>query len=182
MRFQLSTALLLVALLAVSIGWITDRQRLASRITALNESRAQRDEQIYLGSAIFGSSTGKFELLGRFDFDDLHDELAHIKNDPKFHQILTEECVTEFLNIYDHQKEIEIVGAIIIGSFNARLNAREALYLLKCDDVDQFFEIARSLEDFDDPDFYPELHNQNSDQFKSLHKFVSDTIAIKDQM
>lgn len=180
MKIQLSTLLLLVAFIAVCIVWVTDRQRLTRQLLEQKQTRAQRDEQIYLGSVMMAASSGKFKLFDRFDFNDVDDQLVHIKNDPKYQQLLAEECVTELLNIYEHQNEIEIVGTMLTGSHDARLDAREALYLLKCDDTEQFFEIARSLKCFDNPGFHPEIHDP--DEFKSLHKFISDTIAIKDQM
>ena len=139
MKLQLSSLLLLVGLIAVSIGWVTDRQRLSRQLTQQAQNRTQRDEQIYLGSVMMGASSAKFELFDQFDFDDADDELEHIKNEPKYQQLLTEQCVVELLNIYEHQNEIEIVGALITGSHDARLNAREALYLLNCDTTEQFF-------------------------------------------
>ena len=90
--------------------------------------------------------------------------------------------VTELLNIYEHQTEIELVGALITGTWDARLDAREALYLLKCDEPERFFEIARLLDEFKNPDYHPELHDSNSEEYESLHRFISDTIAVKDQM
>jgi hypothetical protein len=182
MKLQLSTLLLLVGFVALSVGWLTDRQRLNRQVRELQESREQRDEQIYLGSVMMGSSTGKFDLLDRFDFDDLNDELSHINNDPKFRQVLSEACITELLNIFEHQSEIELVGTMITGSYDARLSAREAIYLLKCENVNQLFETAKSLDEFSSPDFYPAFHDPSSEEYKSLYKFVSDTIAIKDQM
>ena len=182
MKIQLSTLLLLVALIAVCIVWFTDRHRLTRQLMEQDETRAHRDEQIYLGSVMMGASSGKFELFDRFDFDDVDNQLVHIKNDPKYQQLLTEECVTELLNIYEHQNEIEFVGTMLTGSHDARLDAREALCLLECNDTEQFFEVATSLKGFDNPDFHPELHDPDSVEFKSLHKFISDTIAIKDEM
>ena len=70
---------------------------------------------------------------------------------------------------------------MITGDWDARLDARNALYLLKCNDTETFFEIARTLEDFENPEYYPQLHDTNSEEFKLLQRFVSDTIAIKDQ-
>jgi hypothetical protein len=182
MKLQLSTLLLLVALIAVCIGWFTDRQNLSRQLLKQKQTRAQRDEQIYLGAVMMGASSGKFHLFDRFDFDDVDEGLVHIKNDPKYQQVLAEECVTELLNIYEYQNEIEIVGAMITGSWDARLDAREALGLLNCEQTEQFFEIAKSLDDFGNPQFHPELHDASSDEYKSLHRFISDTIAIKDQM
>ena len=182
MKHQLSTLLLLIAIIAVTIGWITDRQRLSHQLVEQKQARAERDEQIYLGSVMMGSSSGKFQLFDRFDFDDVDDELVHIKNDPKYRKLLNEECVTELLNIYEHQNEIEIVGTLITGSWDARLDARNALSLLNCEKTEQFFEIAKSINDFNNPEYHPELHEPTSDEYKSLHRFVSDTIAIKDQM
>jgi hypothetical protein len=182
MRIHLSTLLLLVGLVAVSIGWVVDRRNDKMELAELRSSRAARDMQIYLGSAMMVSAGSKFSVFDEFDFNDTHDLFSGLLNDPNYQRVLATVCVTELLNIYEHQEQIELVGTMLTGSYDARLSSREALQLLDCDSTDHFFNIARKLEDFNEPEYYPELHDTNSEEYQSLRLFVDDTIAVQNQM
>ena len=57
------------------------------------------------------------------------------------------------------------------------MQADDALKLLKCDTEQEFFEIARKMDAFEgNEEIFPEFFDKNSDEFKSLKAFITDSI------
>ncbi len=163
--------LLVTGIIGVLVGWIVDRQRWRREISELKTVRSIRDEKIYIGASITASASRFFEIL---------DSMEAIPDVPEENPRVKELLVDEFLSIYRNQDAIEFEEGFPNIKIDARCFARDALYHLDCDDsVDQFFTVARSLKWYKE---YDEIHNLSSDQFKSLERFVSDTIAVKDQI
>ena len=79
MKIRLSTLLLLVGLIAACVGWLADRHRLVTDLTRLKESRAVRDDVIFMGAAVMSSSYGQFSL-----FERIEGKLANIKDDADY--------------------------------------------------------------------------------------------------
>ena len=67
----------------------------------------------------------------------------------------------------------------MVGDYDVRALSRDALHHLKCDTPEDFYRIASTLEYFVPPEHYPEIFDTSSGQYKSLRKFLLDTIAVK---
>ena len=174
MKIRLSTLLLLVGLIAACVGWLADRHRLVTDLTRLKESRAVRDDVIFMGAAVMSSSYGQFSL-----FERIEGKLANIKDDADYRRLVEKVCVNELIDIHTYQRQIEIAGKLHSDSWDARLHAREALRHLECDEPDQFLEIARSIRGL--RTYHPRIFENDSNETRKLKQFISDTIAIGDQ-
>ena len=167
MKIQLSTALLIFGLVAVCAGWIVDRQRWHSEREALHSSRTVRDEKILTGSVVFGRITAAFQI-----FDEL-------KGDTTYREYVQAGCVSKLLEILEHKDKIEFSSGLVTD-FDARCLSRDALEYMECNDTEHFFKIAKSLEEYNRSEYYPELYDTDSEEFHALKEFVSDTLKFRD--
>ena len=128
-----------------------------------------------------GTSKGKMELFDLLEVNYSDGKFAKVVNDPNFRHVLHAECVSEILSIFENQSEMKLVDPLTFGSNNwsSWIIPRVMLYMLECRNADQFFEIAISLDEFNPPDFYPELHDPKSKEYKELHSFISEQCLMK---
>ena len=96
MKFQLSTLLLSIGLVAVCIGWAINRSDMQRELAELGSDRHERDYRINIGSATYGSVSESLDSAD--DFDDLD-------VDPK---LLNTKLVQRLIELHEHRNRYRV--------------------------------------------------------------------------
>jgi hypothetical protein len=166
MKYQLSTVMLAITVLAVSMAWRVERAKLKREIEVLNRNHAAQEEATLMGSSL------KLDTLNaRIVFD-------RLKCEPNNRRYLNTQCVSRILKIHAYHQRIESSGDLVTVDFVPQILAAILLPYLECEDATDFFRMARSLSKFKDPGLYSHLHDDDSDEYQDLERFVSESLAL----
>ena len=168
MKIRLSTMLLVVGLFAVSLGWHTERSRWQNDRQLMEFDHQDREKRIFSSSAKLAETKSVLALLYR-----LEDATDHKK-------FIRSERVIQLMDVVRHQKDIDFAGDFAgreYPSIGARSISLNLLNDLSCNDTERFFQIAKSVENFNNEHYYRALYDINSIEHKSLSKFVTKLVG-----
>ena len=160
MKFRLSTLFLCITIIALGVGWLTER----SYKDAAHVSELER----LLNGTIHTIHADRTITLADYYFE----------APDTFPEILNEKLVWDICWLWRHKADIDEVLARENSGYCSQMQADDALKLLKCETEKEFFEIARKMDAFEgNDDVFPEFFDISSDEFKSLQSFITNSIT-----
>jgi hypothetical protein len=153
MKFNLTSLFLTIAVVALSIGWFTDRMVISNRFeTSRKDSNVATWQETRANECVWIS--------------------RNWKHYPKeFDTFVNGELLFYVCEMWRNESRI---GEFCQPPDAAFKNASNALVLIECNTVDDFFEKARLK--FIELDVYPEIQSDNSQEYESLRAFVSESL------
>ena len=159
MKFQISTLVLCIAIVVLGVGWLTER--------AYKDAAHASEIKRLLNGTMHTIHADRTIRLADYYFE----------APEKYPEILNEKLAWGICWLWTHQAHIDEVLTRENSGYCAQMQADDALKLLKCDTEQEFFEIARKMDAFEgNEEIFPEFFDTNSDEFKSLQAFITDSI------
>ena len=173
-------SLLVLAVLALAIGWITDRQfyerRYQQKLEAILAHQQQELERIRIGHQQELEDT----FVGSYRFQEAWEAILAAQD-------LLDATPAQIKERIDHglfwsmrivwRYERQIDKTIDDESYSAVVLARQVLQLLECQNAKAYFRFATNLMPDEGDGLFPEIHNRQSTEHQSFEEFIGRAFA-----
>jgi len=167
-KLWLFSALLIIAVIALAIGWIADRRiterRHRQELEDVFKVHQQEVEDTFIGSYRFREAYQS--ILTARDYRD--------STPTQFEERTDYELVWSMTVLWRYENQIN--QTMDDDSQSAVVLANEILQLLDCSDSNAYFQFAKTLLPDEGDGLFPELHDLLSDEHKSLKNFVDRAV------
>ena len=161
MRFRLSSLLLLAAIVALCVGWFTER-------SSREATYAARLERLLNGTRHM-IHADRTTVLADYYFE----------TPDGFPGIIREKLAWDICWLWRHEKDIDLAYREASSTYSSKQQAAYALKVLNCSNEDEFFAFARGTDAFEgNEDIFPELFDLDSAEYAALHSFVSHSAKL----
>lgn len=161
MRYRLSSLLLLAAVVALPVGWYSER---SYRETA----SAARLERLLNGTRHM-IHADRTTVLADYYFE----------SPDEFPAIIREKLVWDICWLWRHENDVDLSYKEASSAYSAKQQVSYALKVLQCSNESEFFECARKMDAFEgNEDIFPELFDVDSKEFLSLRAFIANSAVL----
>ena len=160
-RFSILSVLVVIVLVALTLGWYVDRQRLTKQLQSIT---AGRDSAVDNAIGVTSRTTqARCHILAE----------RHAQKFPgKLREVIQSDLLYDITEVWRDRTDINEDEA------NQAYNlAYDALLLLNIDSPDKFMATCKKR--FDDPEMWPEFHDQNHEDYASIEEFVRESLDPK---
>lgn len=160
-RFSILSILGVVVLVALALAWYVDRQHLTKQ---LKDVIAERDSAVDTAIGVtYRTTEARCHILA---------ERRAQKFPGKLREVIQSDLLYDVTQVWRDRDDIND------DEENQAFNlAHDALLLLQIDSPDRFMETCK--ERYDDPELWPEFHDQNHENYSSIKEFVRESLDPK---
>ena len=160
-RFSILSVLVVIVLVALTLGWYVDRQRLTKQLQSIT---AEHDSAVDNAIGVtYRTTQARCHILAE----------RHAQKFPgKLRESLQSDLLYDITQVWRDRTDINEDEA------NQAYNlAYDALLLLNIDSPDKF--MATCKERYDVPEMWPEFHDQNHEDYASIEEFIRESLDPK---